>query len=154
MTNIFLNKGGAGISISRQETIERLDSIIRRLSKLNLYHNAAISALGHEEIAAQLASFQRKARTDVGKLAETVLSCGGVPYNATELEPENHVVEGSDSEILDSLREKEQALQDAVKAESKVRHQLRTQAILLNVETNGKERLNFIQDALRKAEKV
>lgn len=149
MANIFLNKGGAGISISRQETIARLEPISRTLNQVNLYYQAAIDRLGHEEFAEQLDRFMRKSHQDVGKLSETVLSAGGVPYSATDLEPENFVLEGSDGEMMAALSEKEDTLQAMVRDESKVRHQIRTQAILLNVQTNSQERLNYLKETVR-----
>ncbi len=149
MANIILNKGGAGISVSRKEAVERLEPISRELSRLNLYYLAAANRASHEEISEEINRHLRKSYIDVGKIAETVLSCGGVPYNATDLEPENFVLEGSDAEMLEALRDKEEEFQRLVKAESDVRHQIRTQAILLNVETSSQERLNYVTSTLR-----
>jgi hypothetical protein len=149
MANILLNKGGAGFSISRGETIERLVPISRELSRLNLYYRAAAEKVGHEEISAALDRHLRRSHMDVGKVAETVLSAGGVPYNATDLEPQNFVVEGSDSEMLESLLEKEQAYNQLLEEESRVDHQIRTQAILLNLRTDSQERMNYLRQTLR-----
>lgn len=149
MANFFLNKGGAGISISRKETVKRLEPISRELSRLNHYYLAAAERMSHEDVAEEIQRHLRKSYMDVGKLAETVLSTGGVPYNATDLEPENFVLEGSDSEMLEALREKEEEFQRFVKAEDDIDHQIRTQAILLNVKTSSQERLNFVNQTLR-----
>lgn len=149
MSNFILNKGGAGVSISRAETVARLDPISRALSRLNLYYQAAADKLGHEDVSSAIGGLLRVARMDVGKLAESVLSAGGVPYNATDLEPQNFVLEGSDAEMLEALMEKESDFQSLVRDESGVRHHIRTQAILMNVRTNGQERLNYLENALR-----
>lgn len=149
MGNIILNKGGAGVSLSRPETIKRLEPITRALSRLNLYYQAASEKLSHEDVASAVRGLLRVGRMDVGKLSESVLSAGGAPYNATDLEPPNFVLEGSDSEMLNALQEKENEFQQLVREESSVRHQIRTQAILMNVETNSQERLNYLSTALR-----
>ena len=149
MANVILNKGGAGISISRKETAERLNPISRELSRLNLYYLHAVRTLSHEDVAKDLERHLRRSHMDVGKLAETILSVGGTPYNATDLEPQNFVLEGSDAEMLDALYQKETEFQQLVQEEDKIRHQIRTQAILLNVQTDSQERLNFVKSARR-----
>ena len=145
MPNAILNKGGAGVSITREETIERLNPIIERLSGLNHRYAAAIDKLAHQDHAADLKAHLMTSRVDVGKLSETVLSAGGVPYNAVDLEPENFVAEGSDDEILEHLRDEERQMQDALRQESKVRHHIRTEAILMNVRRNSEARMATLE---------
>lgn len=149
MANFILNKGGAGASISRSDTILRLEPIMRALSEINLYYDTVARTASHEDISGELDRMQRISLMDAGKLSESVLSAGGVPYNATDLEPENYKLEGADDEMLEVLRERERTFLDEVDAEMKVRHHIRTRAILMNVQTHSQERLNYLDGRLR-----
>ena len=150
MLNFFLNKGGAGISISRQETVDRINPILKRQIEVNHGYNYALTHCSDEEAVAQFDQFQKTARADVGKLSETVLSSGGVAYNGTDLEPSNYHLGDRDNDILAALIDQEQALLDAIEGEAEVEHHIRTQAILLNVRTHAQERLNYLKTLDRK----
>lgn len=154
MLNFFLNKGGAGVSISRRETVERLNPIIRHHAALNLYYDAvaeaAAEAAAEPEVAAQLAPARKTMRTDVGKLAESIYSAGGVAYTGTDLDPAAHRLDGDDDDRLFRLLELEQDFQQRVAAEFDVNHQIRTRAILENVRRHSQERLSLLKELTKR----
>lgn len=148
----ILNKGGAGTTISREETVERLNPLIAAHSRLLHAYNAVRGTFAHEALPAGLDAHLRTARMDVGKLAETVFSSGGVAYNGTELEPGSERFEGGPATILRALAAREEAFLDEVRRELKdVDHHIRTRAILGNLETHSAERLDALREAARKA---
>lgn len=140
----FLQKGWAGKTISRSETAERLDPIIRHHIRLNRLHDAAALDLSGD--ATSLADLQKNARALVGKLAETIYSCGGVAYQGTDLEPQDFRSTDSDETILRRLATMERDLQEAIQSEDSVEHQIRTRAILGAVGEACEERLSAIAE--------
>ncbi len=146
MLNFFLNKGGAGVSLSRQETVNRLNPIIRSHYELNQAYSAFNDQIEDRDIADRLAGFLRTARIDIGKLAETVFSAGGVAYNGVDMRNTSlDVLPGKDT-MLDDLLRREKQFQDALDAESEVQHQIRTQAILKNIQANSQAREKYLQE--------
>lgn len=150
LRQFIFRKAGFGASISREETIERLNPLIKHHMELNLAYNNAIDRISRADVAQRLSGFQRVARADVGKLAETVFSAGGPAYNGTDLEAENYGVGETDDEILFNLLDREQAFQDALVAEDEILHHIRTDAVLNIVRTNSKARLNYLTDITRR----
>ena len=151
MINPILNKGGAGVSLSRAATVERLNPIIEQHYHLNHAYEAAIRQLGSGPYTERFGADQRYARADIGKLAETVFSMGGVAYNGTELEPGHYDRTGSEDDTLFHLLDQEEDFQRLVSSEMKHKpqHQVRTLAILQNVQTHSQERLNFLREHTR-----
>lgn len=148
MLDFFLNKGGAGISMPRERTIERLNPIIEEHVRLNHAHEHVLTRVGDPEVARQLAAFQKIARADVGKLNETVFSAGGVAYNGTDVEPGSVTLDGNDDEdLLSALFDREQAFQDQIAAELdlKPEHHIRTQAVLSIIRANSQSRLDYLK---------
>lgn len=150
MANFFLNRGGAGISIRREETVQRLNPLIERLIALNHCHNYIIQHTSDPATAERLEAFQKIARADVGKLAETVLSSGGVPYNGTDMEPSDFNLGTDEDSMLREMTDRERAFLDAIEDEKDVRHHIRTQAILEKVRANSKARADFLEDAIKR----
>jgi len=136
----FLQKGWAGQTISRAETAERLDPIIRQHIRVNRMYDAALLELSVEtdELTAQ----QKTARAMVGKIAETIYSCGGVAYQGTDLEPQDFRSTESDEDIFRRLHLVETDLAELLKTESDIEHQIRTRAILAAVQDACTERTN------------
>ena len=149
MANIFLKKGGAGFSIGREETAQRLNPLIEKLIVLNHCYDYVILHTSNPDTAERLEAFQKIARADVGKLSETILSNGGVPYNGIDLEASNFNLGTGDAEMLRAVLDQERAFLDAIAAERKVRHHIRTQAILEKVHSNGQARLSFLENAIK-----
>lgn len=149
----ILNKGGAGRSLSRHESAERLNPVLRRHVELNLAYDDATRRIGSVDVTRQMEHFQKKARADVGKLRETIYSMGNVAYTGTDLEPDDVRLGEDDDAMLFALLDREQALLDAVEAELNLkrpnRHHIRTMAILNHVLTNSQERLTYLKGVTR-----
>lgn len=153
LKDLIFQKGGIGQSLSRQDTIDRLNPLIKQHMELNHAHNAVIGALSDADLGAALAAEQRIGRMDVGKLMETVFSAGGVAYNGVELEPSSYHLGDTDDDMLFELLDRETALRDAVDAEFKLdglEHQIRTKAILNNVLTHSQQRLDLLKTATKR----
>lgn len=150
MANIFLKRGGAGISIRRDETARRLNPLIEELIVLNHCYDYVILHTSSPATAERLEAFQKISRADVGKLSETILSNGGVPYNGIDREASDFDLGTDDAGMLQELISQERAFLDAIAAERKIRHHIRTQAILEKVYSNGKARLDFLEDAVKR----
>lgn len=145
LVKLLFNRGGIGPSMSRAETVERLNPLIEQHMRLNKSYNTAIEGLSDDDIVEQLSAFQKTARADVGKLAETVLSAGGTAYNGVDLRGVTFDLGGDDTDMLFALRDREQALHDDVTDELDNNHQMRTRAILEVVQNNSAERLDYLK---------
>ncbi len=154
LKELFLQKGWAGKTISRAETIDRLNPIIERFIRLNYTYDAAERDFQETELAAGIKSLQKTARADVGKLAETVFSCGGTAYNGTDLEPRDFSAGSSDIETVDNLIRLERDFQDLLADEDEIEHQMRTRAILSVVKANSDRRMDFLREVGRKVRKA
>lgn len=146
----ILKKGWAGQTISREETIERLNPLIKQQMALNHTYNHVIDHLSEPTITEHLAGSQKTARVDVSKLAETVFSCGGVAYNGVDMEPEDFDLGDDEDEMLFQLLDQEQAFHHALNDEETVEHHIRTRAVLAILQTNSLQRLNYLKDHTKK----
>lgn len=149
LKELLLNKGWAGKTLSRQETVERINPLIRRHHELNRSYDFAIGHLDDRAASEQLNTFQKTARADVGKLSETVLSAGGVSYNGTDLEPEAFDLGSDDAAILRELARIESEFADMLNDELELEHQIRTRAILGAVLLNTRTRLDYVRGLAR-----
>lgn len=145
IVRLIFNRGGIGTSMSRAETVEHINPLIEQHMRLNKSYDYAIDHLSDEEIVERLEALQKTARTDVGKLSETVLSAGGSAYNGVELRNETFDLGDDDTEILFQLRDREQEFQNALTEELDLNHQIRTEAILENVRAHSAERLDYLK---------
>ncbi len=150
MKKLFLNKGWAGKTISRAETVQQFNPIVVKHIALNRHYDAAIRDLDDADLQTQFLADQRTARVDVGKLSETIFSCGGVAYTGVDIEPSLVSVGDSADSILFKLLDMEEDLLSAVKSEESVEHQMRSRAILGVVETHSAERYKILSNATRK----
>ena len=140
----LLNRGWAGQTLSRSETVDQIDPLIRQHVELNYHYGAAIRHCDDGRVVDVLERLQKTARTDVGKLSETVLSCGGTPYNGTDLSPEDFTLEGSLSDLFGELHDLETAFNDALADELDLEHQMRTRGVLQAVKSNSQDRLDAL----------
>ena len=153
LKHLVFQKGGIGRSMSRADTVKRLNPIMRRQLELNHYHDYVIQHLGEPKLAAELARLQKTARADAGKIAETIYSCGGVAYMGVDLEPEQFRLSDDPDQMLFELMDHEEAFRDRVQEEfdlDPLEHQLRSKAILENLVANSQGRLSVLRDATRK----
>jgi hypothetical protein len=144
LKKLFLQKGWAGKTISRSETVDRINLIIRQHTVLNRSYDAAESALSDFTIASLIPEMQKRARMNVGKLAEVVFSNGGVAYSGTDIEPSTIRLGSSDGQILRALEDLERGLLNSIREESGVEHHMRTRAILKAAETDSAARLEAL----------
>ena len=149
LKELLLNKGWAGTTMSRAETIERLNPLIRKHYELNHSYEFAINNVSSPEVSRNLTMVQKTARVDVGKLSETILSAGGVPYNGIDLEPEAFHLGSTDSELYRKLKDVESDFEQLIAAELEENHQIRTKAVLSVVLANSRARLEFLRGATR-----
>ena len=143
--DLLLNKGWAGKTLSREETAARLNPVIRSHCALNHSHEYAVRTLENRDAAEKLSTLQRTSRMDAGKLSEVVLSAGGVPFNGTEMEPEDFDLGACDSDIVTALRNMENDFEKLLHTELGMEHQMRTRAILEVVLKNTRIRLEYVR---------
>lgn len=148
---ILLGRGWAGKTITRAETVERLNPLIEQHVKLNHNYEYAIRHHGDASVVDTLKSLQKTARGDVGKLSETVLSAGGAAYNGTDLDAEDFDLGDDDTEMLAQLDDLETEFRNAVRTERReIEHQMRTRAILEVVLANSEERIQVVRELLKR----
>lgn len=145
MKSLLLKKGWAGKTISRAETIDRLNPLLRQHNEINYTYDAALGRLNDTAVVDRLNQLQRTARNDAGKLSESILSCGGVPESGTDMGPADFDPGNTLKGIAAHLIDLEQAFLDAIDSERKIEHQMRTRAILENVKRNTTERLEYFK---------
>lgn len=145
MKELFLKKGWAGKTISRQETVERLNPILRRHNALLLSHGDATGIISESDANRQYERYLNMMRADSGKLSESILSCGGAPeLGAGAGNPTSTSTSSSDDRIS-SLIDDEQQFLSVIDDELKANHQMRTRAVLGAVQKNTRERLSFLK---------
>lgn len=141
----ILGRGWAGKTISRSGTVDRLNPLLRQFLKLNHSYQYVIRTHSDSAVTEALERVQKTARADVGKINETILSCGGSPENGTDLEPEDFSLGANDVGMLTQLEDLETEFHEALTHErQEVEHQMRTRGILEALISNSEERLNLI----------
>ncbi len=144
---LLLNKGWAGRTLSRSETVDRINPVIRSLTTLMHRYDAAQNALDGEA-AASFEDARKLLRGDLGKLSETVLSAGGAAYTGVDLEP-MEPAEGNASPVLEALVDRENEFRIVLDVERKAEHQIRTRAVLETVSRNSSDRLKLLRELAR-----
>ena len=135
--------------MSRRETVERLNPIVRGHYELNHSYDYLINNVSDPEKVRQIEAIQKVARVDLGKLSESILSAGGVPFSGVDLEPASYNLGSSDGEMLRRAKELESDFEQLLSAELEENHQIRTKAILSVVRGNSRSRLEFLRGALK-----
>ncbi len=143
--NLLLQKGWAGKTISRAETAERVNALIRPLvDLLHLYNDSLASPADGTDLSA-VQQAMPVLRADIGKLAETVHSSGAVAYSGAE---QTGASSPGNESTWSAVLESEAAYSDTVSEEKEVEHQMRTRAILANVVTNSVHRQELVKQIL------
>ena len=142
--DILLNKGWAGKTLSREETVERLNPLVRGHCALNRAYDYVIERLEDRRGAEQLAALQKTARMDVGKLSETVLSAGGVASRGADVAPDFDPGR-TDESMMQGLLHLERTFEGQLLEERTLDHQVRTRAVLGVVLANSRERLGCVR---------
>lgn len=138
---LLLKQGWAGRTISRAETIDHLNPIIRTMTVAMHHWRVAESTL-NGDAARNVSAALKTLRMDIGKMCETVFSCGGVAYSGTDLDPDSFK---ADSDIWAVLSEQETAIANALLPQQEIEHHMRTRAILAKVASNHEERVRLIR---------
>ena len=139
-----LRKGWAGRTLSRAETAERLNPLLRQHIALNRAWDLALSACEDPDLEASSAALLKTSRMDVDKLSETVLSCGAEAHAGLEKDP----LPAGPAPLLDVV-ELEGAYAEALRDERQVEHRMRTRAVLARLEENAQARLEHARGAVR-----
>jgi hypothetical protein len=153
--DIVFQKGGFFKSLSREETVARLNPLSEQLTRLtHAYETAAqrLAATGDPkltELARRIKADQRFARMDIGKVNETTFSNGGTAYNGTGIEPGQIPLPSDPGHMAEELERREGAHRDDLKESLKLDHQIRTQAILGNLLAHSEQRLTTLGELRR-----
>ncbi|MCH7976870.1 MAG: hypothetical protein IIC18_10030 [Bacteroidetes bacterium] len=142
----ILNKGGAGRYATREETAERLNPLVRSHHELLLAYDNALANLDDGDARALLDALMPRARTESGKLSETVFSMGATPPNGTDLEPAGSGSKETDAELLYRVLNLERDYCETLAGEiDAIHHQERTRAILKVVRDGSEARLEVVR---------
>ena len=145
----LLKKGWAGRTLSRADTAHRLNRLIRTHMALNHAYNCAINRCSDKQLHERLSALQKTARTDVGKMMETVFSCGAVAYNGTDLQPAQFELPAGKE--FTALQSHEEAFLAELLAEKALEHQMRTEAVLNRLVISSRDRLEYLRSCIRSA---
>ncbi|PIQ62226.1 MAG: hypothetical protein COV99_07025 [Bacteroidetes bacterium CG12_big_fil_rev_8_21_14_0_65_60_17] len=147
--DILLQKGWAGTTIDRGETVSHLNPVIRVMTVTMHYWDAAQRALEAGAATAgavsadDMAQARKVLRMDIGKMCETVFSAGGVAYNGVDLEASDYTFE---PDGWAGVRAQEKALGEALAQQVDIQHHMRTRAILAAVAANHEARMTLIRN--------
>ncbi len=136
----ILQKGWAGHTISRKETATRLDSLLTQHLTLQAAYRQAASTNNDSALKEGFERVAKRGRLDAGKLAETILSCGGCPARKGDEDFCGTLADVADMEY---------AFGTAVQDQRREEHHMRTQAVLAWLADNSEDRLEFIRGAVR-----
>ena len=136
----ILKKGWAGRTLSREATVAELDSVLQQHLTLQAAYSRAAEGCQDAGQLKELGQIGKRARLDAGKLAETILSCGGCPARES-----NHGKHHSVPEIADM----ERAFAEVLRRQRNLEHQMRTRAVLTRLAESSEERLVFIRGMVR-----
>ncbi len=144
--SLLLKKGWAGQTISRKATIGRVNSLLEQHVALGWLYDRADQLTDDPAALMELEALRRRVRLDLGKLAETVFSCGGVAYAGADRSAS--ALEGTN--LLAQLTGKERTLHQALLQERVIEHQMRTEAVLQHCIQSSTERLSFLNKCARR----
>lgn len=144
----IFNRGGIGRSMSREESVDVFNPLIRQHQRLLHAYDAALRTLGDRDLADRINGEMNRARTDLAKLKETVFSLGGDAPNGTDLDP-NVDLGRTDADVVHALDDRERAYRDALEeALARTDLHLRSTAVLENVAKGSKARIDVLHPAV------
>ncbi|MCH8276709.1 MAG: hypothetical protein IIA50_04110 [Bacteroidetes bacterium] len=141
--DLVLRKGWAGKTISRAETASRFNTLIRSLIELMHAYDHAIDTLPSGDHTGALEPAMSRLRADIGKLSETVHSCGVVSYSGTDIEPGSI---SADKNGWSGVLKLEAAFSSRLKDEKAVEHQMRSRAVLGVFASNSEARMEILRN--------
>lgn len=140
----LLKKGWMGRTISRSETVDRINGLIRRHMALNHAYQSVADSASDADVVSAITAQQKASRLDVEKLMETVFSAGGVAYNGVDMEPGDFALEGDTTAALRTLKDHEAAFMQALRKESNIEHHMRTRAVLERLLKSSQKRTSLL----------
>jgi hypothetical protein len=144
--NFLLNRGGAGKSLTRSQSAEEVSKLMTSHIALARSYQRLLEAMGDDGPATDsIKALQKEHRDDLAKLSEIVLSAGGIPPR--QAEPLNSESRAS---MINELAEAERALRDDLEAQLKLKHHLRTRAVLEHDLENTVRRIGSLRDVAAK----
>jgi hypothetical protein len=142
MTNILLNRGGAGKSKTRRESAEHLIDVMQQLIQVVAGYDH-LSGRFEDAQRQRIEERQRHSRAEIAKVAELILSSGAVPPREV---PDDAALPSAEAapEALEVLVEVERRYQEMLKDQLKLSHQLRTRALLEDLSKQADGRIDMI----------
>lgn len=149
----ILNRGGAGKSMSRPETVERFNPLVEQMIGLIMAYDDALGRLPDREAAAQINAFMNDARAQLGKLKETVLANGGVPPSGIDREPGQSDLGRTGDDALHALDKLERDFRDTLVREldDRLHHTERARSICENLLEGSSARLDALHPLASRA---
>jgi len=142
MTNFLLNRGGAGKSITRNETAEAMGDLVRPLTSIVRTYERLAENVGDDQAAGKIAASQNRTRSDVAKLSEIILSTGGItPRDAEPLSSSD-----DPDTLIRALNAAERGFRDSLEESLKMKHHYRTIAVLETLHKNTEERIRLVRE--------
>jgi hypothetical protein len=148
----ILNKGGGGFTLSRVEQSERIRDLVRQNAALLRLYNQAIDSMTNRDLASRLDAYMRRARTELGKLREVILSGGieGGTARDPHVEPEP-LPAGGDPGLVYALLDRERAFRKALEESlAPLDNRLRVRAVLQNAMAGSDERLDTLREVTQR----
>ncbi len=140
---LVLRKGWAGKTISREETATRLNALISKLVVLMYAYDDAAGRLNTGDYTTSFEAEMSRLRADIGKLSETIHSCGAVSYSGTDIEPGTITAGDGGWSGLFAL---ESDFLSNLKGEKAFEHEMRTRAVLGVLASNSEARTAILRN--------
>jgi bacterioferritin (cytochrome b1) len=139
--NFLLNKGGAGKSLTRSSTVSEVSKLMSAQIALLGSYEALLGVVDSDsDLAASLSALQKQHRDEIPKLSEIILSSGGIPPR------ESSPPTGDDVDsLIRAVNDGERAMRTDLEEQIKLKHHLRTIAVLKTLLANTERRIGAIQ---------
>ena len=139
--NFLLNKVVAGKSLTRSQTATEASKLLTGHIELLQTYDALVRALGAESDATEsVSALQRGHRDDICLLSEIILSSGGVPPRKASPPAGDDV-----DSLLRAANDGERSLRRNLEDQIKLKHHLRTIAVLKTLLANTERRIGEIK---------
>ena len=141
--NFLLNKGGAGKSLTRSDSVSEVSKLMRaQIGLLNTYEALIGVVESDTDLARSLSALQKEHRDEIPKLSEIILSSGGEPPR------ESSPLAGDDVDsLIRAVNEGERSMRSDLEQQIKLKHHIRTIAVLKTLLANTERRIGEIQTA-------
>ena len=139
--NFLLNKGGAGKSLTRSQTVSEVTKLMSAQIALLETYEALLGVVDSDsDLARSLSALQKQHRDEIPKLSEIILSSAGVPPRKSSLPAGDDV-----DSLIRAVNDGERAMRTDLEEQIKLKHHLRTIAVLNTLLANTEQRIGAIQ---------